>query len=47
MAVKKRQDTRTDLVETFHDVDVGKTRDKVGSFTGVSGRTVEKIRDVV
>jgi hypothetical protein len=34
-------------VETFHNSDLGKTRDKIGSFAGVSGRTVEKIAAVV
>ncbi len=34
-------------VETFHHADAGKTRDKIGSFAGVSGRTVEKIAAVV
>ena len=36
-------------VETFHLVgrEPGKTRDKIGAFAGVSGRTVEKIKAVV
>jgi N6-adenosine-specific RNA methylase IME4 len=34
------------MVETFHNKD-GKTRDKIGAFAGVSGRTVEKIKAVV
>jgi N6-adenosine-specific RNA methylase IME4 len=46
-AAKKRQGMRNDLVESFHNVANGKTRDKVGAFAGVSGRTVEKIRVVV
>jgi len=33
------------VVESFHDG--GKTRDKIGAFAGVSGRTVEKIAKVV
>ena len=37
---------RSSKVETFH-LDPGKTRDKVGAFAGVSGRTVEKIAKVV
>ena len=27
--------------------EAGRARDKIGEFAGVSGRTVEKIRDVV
>ena len=47
-AAKGRQGTRTDLVETFHEVPKPqKTRDKIGAFAGVSGRTVEKIAEVV
>ncbi|MGP0058588.1 MAG: MT-A70 family methyltransferase [Beijerinckiaceae bacterium] len=47
-AAKERQGTRSDLVETFHEVEnAGKTRDKIGNFAGVSGRTVEKIARVV
>jgi len=34
-ALKERQGTRTDLVESFHDVASGKTRDKIGAFAGV------------
>ncbi len=34
---------KPDPVETFHRVETAKTRDKIGSFAGVSGRTVEKI----
>jgi len=41
-AAKARQGTRTDLVESFHDVAAGKTRDRIGAFAGVSGRTVRK-----
>jgi N6-adenosine-specific RNA methylase IME4 len=44
---KKRQGTRTDLVENCHDVDFGKTRDKVADQLGTSGRNLEKIRFVV
>ena len=47
-AAKKRQGARRDLVETFHEVPAPqKTRDKIGAFAGVSGRTVEKIAAVV
>jgi N6-adenosine-specific RNA methylase IME4 len=36
------------LVENFHEVEgAGKTRDRIGAFAGVSGRTVEKIRDII
>jgi ParB/RepB/Spo0J family partition protein len=46
-AAKERQGSRTDLVETFHEVPrPQKSRDKIGDFAGVSGRTVDKIRDV-
>ena len=36
-------------MESFHLTDQvpGKTRDKVASFAGVSGRTVEKIANVI
>lgn len=34
-------------VETFHLYETGKTRDKIGAFAGISGRTVEKIKAVV
>jgi N6-adenosine-specific RNA methylase IME4 len=34
-------------VETFHNNKPGKTRDKIGDFAGVSGRTVEKIGKVI
>jgi len=34
-------------VETFHNKEAGKTRDKIGAFAGVSGRTVEKIAKIV
>jgi N6-adenosine-specific RNA methylase IME4 len=37
----------TQKVETFHNNGAGKTRDKIGAFAGVSGRTVEKIAKVV
>jgi hypothetical protein len=40
-AAKQRQGKRNDLVESFHDVaSPQKTRDKIGAFAGVSGRTV-------
>jgi hypothetical protein len=32
-----------EIVESFHHFEAGKTRDKIGAFAGVSGRTVEKI----
>ena len=44
---KTRQGARTDLRETFHDVDGGKTRDKLGACVGVSGRTLEKMMAIV
>ncbi len=44
---KARQGARTDLVETFHEVDGGKTRDKLGACVGVSGRTLEKMIAIV
>ena len=34
-------------VETFHNIERGKTRDKVAEFTGVSGRTLDKATAVV
>jgi N6-adenosine-specific RNA methylase IME4 len=46
-AAKERQGTRNDLVENFHNVEGGKTRDKIGAFAGVSGRTIQKIAAVV
>jgi N6-adenosine-specific RNA methylase IME4 len=46
-AAKGRQGVRNDLVKNFHNVDGGKTRDKVAVFAGVSGRTLEKIKAVV
>ena len=46
-AAKQRQGARNDLVETFHQVPPQKTRDKIGTFAGKSGRTVEKIAAVV
>jgi hypothetical protein len=46
-AAKERQGTRNDLVESFHNVNGGKTRDKIAAFTGVSGRTLDKIKAVV
>jgi hypothetical protein len=36
-----------EMVEIFHHSEAGKTRDKIGAFAGVSGRTVEKIAAVV
>ena len=46
-AAKARQGTRTDIVESFHNVETGKTRDKVAAVAGVSGRTYEKAKAVV
>jgi len=46
-AAKERQGRRTDLVENFHEVGGGKTRDKVAELTGVSGRTLDKATAVV
>jgi hypothetical protein len=40
---KARQGTRNDLVETFHDVNGGKTRDKIGAYVGVSGKTAATV----
>ena len=44
---KARSGARTDLGENFHEVDAGKTRDKLGAAVGVSGRTLEKMMAVV
>jgi ParB-like chromosome segregation protein Spo0J len=44
---KARQGARNDLVENCHHVAGGKTRDKIGALTGISGRQVEKIRAVM
>ena len=44
---KKRQGTRTDLVENCPDVNFGKTRDKIAEQLGTSGRSLDKIRFVV
>jgi N6-adenosine-specific RNA methylase IME4 len=46
-AAKERQGSRNDLRETFPEVDEQRARDKVGAFAGVSGRTVEKIAQVM
>jgi hypothetical protein len=43
---KKRQGTRTDIVETFPPSDTGKSRDKVGERVGTSGRSIDKIATV-
>lgn len=45
-ASKERMSEGGQGVETFHTLP-GKTRDKIGTFAGVSGRTVEKIAAVV
>ncbi len=34
---KARQGTRSDLGENFHDVEGGKTREKLGACVGISG----------
>lgn len=44
-AAKARMSDGAKGVETFH-TPPGKTRDKIGAFAGVSGRTIEKIRTV-
>ena len=44
---KARQGTRTDIVETFHDVEAGKARDKAARGVGFSGRTLEKAEAIV
>jgi hypothetical protein len=44
---KERQGRRTDLVESFHDVESGKVRDKIAAPLGISGRTYEKAKAVV
>jgi N6-adenosine-specific RNA methylase IME4 len=46
-AAKERQGARNDLCESFTQVGKQRAADKIGSFAGVSGRTVEKIKDVV
>jgi len=45
-AARERQGERTDLRESFPDVEPKehRARDKIGAFAGVSGRTVEKAR---
>jgi N6-adenosine-specific RNA methylase IME4 len=47
VAAKERQGSRNDLRETFPEVAEQRARDKVGAFAGVSGRTVEKIAQVM
>jgi N6-adenosine-specific RNA methylase IME4 len=42
-----RQGDRAPVVESFHNGDQGKTRDKVGEVVGMSGRSYEKARQVV
>jgi N6-adenosine-specific RNA methylase IME4 len=44
---KARQGRRTDLVEKFHKVDGGRSRDKLGACVGVSGRTLERMMAIV
>ena len=44
---RARQGTRRDLVENCHDVEFGKTRDKVATQLGTSGRNLDKIRYVM
>jgi hypothetical protein len=46
-AAKKRQGTRNDLVENFHNVHGGKTRDRIAACAGISGRTLDKIAAVM
>ena len=40
---RARQGTRRDLGENFHDVEFGRTRDKVATQLGTSGRNLDKI----
>jgi N6-adenosine-specific RNA methylase IME4/ParB-like chromosome segregation protein Spo0J len=47
MAVGGGDQRGADRVGKISTPDTGKTRDKIGAFAGVSGRTVEKIADVV
>jgi N6-adenosine-specific RNA methylase IME4 len=44
---RARQGTRRDLGENCHDVEFGKTRDKVATQLGTSGRNLDKIRYVM
>jgi len=44
---KRRQGTRTDLVETLPQSETGKTRDKVAEKVGMSGRTYDKAKGVL
>jgi N6-adenosine-specific RNA methylase IME4 len=46
-SAKERQGARNDLRETFPEVREQRARDRIGTFAGVSGRTIEKIRDLV
>jgi ParB/RepB/Spo0J family partition protein len=46
-AAKGRQGSRNDIRESFPVVGERRVRDKIGAFAGVSGRTVEKIAEVV
>ena len=43
-AARKRQGMRTDLQADFRETvpEVGRTRDKVAAYVGMSGRTLEK-----
>lgn len=43
---KRRQGTRTDIVETLPQSETGKTRDKVAEHLGMSGRTYDKAKKV-
>ena len=40
---RARQGTRRDLGENFHDVEFGRTRDRVATQLGTSGRNLDKI----
>lgn len=42
-----KQGLNSPVVETFHNEARAKTRDKIGAFAGVSGRTVEKVAKVI
>ena len=43
---KKRQGARTDIKETFPESLKGQTRDKIGERVGVSGKSMDKFRDI-
>lgn len=43
---KERQGTRTDIVETLPQCEIGKTRDQVAEIAGISGRTIDKVKTI-